>query len=139
MVLEENSVDYVDGDITCRGLLVRKPSPGSQPGVVLFPDARGLGDTAKSYARRLADCGFVVLIADLYGQGMFTADIPRAHELMTVLRSDVERWRRRGRAALEALAGQPAVDATRLAASATASAARRRLSSGAAARSWRRS
>jgi dienelactone hydrolase len=115
MLLEESAIRYVDGDITCRGLLVHDPSPGSQPGIVLFPDARGLGDTAKGYARRLADCGFVVLIADLYGQG-FTADIPRAHELMTALRSDVERWRRRGRAALEALAGQPSVDATRLAA-----------------------
>lgn len=116
MSLEESSVDYADGDVACRGLLVRDPAPGSQPGVVLFPDARGLGDTAKGCARRLAGCGFVVFIADLYGQGMFTADIPRAHELMTVLRSDTDRWRERGRAALEALARQPAVDATRLAA-----------------------
>jgi dienelactone hydrolase len=116
MLLEESSIDYADGDVTCRGLLVHQPLPSSQPGVVLFPDARGLGDTAKRCARRIADCGFVVLIADLYGQGTFTADIPQAHELMMVLRSDVERWRQRGRAALKALAGQPAVDATRLAA-----------------------
>jgi dienelactone hydrolase len=116
MLLEESSIDYADGDITCRGVLVHQLLSGSQPGVILFPDARGLGDTAKRCARRIAECGYVVLIADLYGQGTFTADIPQAHELMTLLRSDVERWRQRGRAALKALAGQPAVDATRLAA-----------------------
>lgn len=47
---------------------------------------------------------------------MFTADISRAHEWMEVLRSDVERWRQRGRVALEALARQPAVHGARLAA-----------------------
>src|SRR5689334_6487967 len=103
MFLEETSIDYADGDVTCRGMLVRQSLSGSQRGIVLFPDARGLGDAAKSCARRIADCGFVVLVADLYGQGTFTADIPQAHELMTVLRSDIERWRQRGRAALEAL------------------------------------
>jgi dienelactone hydrolase len=117
MSFEERTVVYDDGGLVCHGLMVRdKSRPQPRPGILLFPDARGIGDTAKGCARRLADCGFVVLIADLYGQGMFTADIPRAHELMTALRSDVELWRQRGRAALEALAGQPAVDATRLAA-----------------------
>jgi dienelactone hydrolase len=116
MLLDERSIDYADGDVACRGLLVCQSLPGSRPGVVLFPDARGLGDTAKGCARRIADCGYAVFVADLYGQGTFAADIPRAHELMTVLRSDVERWRQRGRAALAVLAGQSAVDATRLAA-----------------------
>jgi dienelactone hydrolase len=116
MLLDESSIDYADGDTTCRGLLVHEQSLGSKPGVVLFPDARGLGDTAKDYGRRVAECGYVVLVADLYGQGMFTADIPRAHELMTGLRSDVQRWRQRSRAALKTLARQPTVDATRLAA-----------------------
>jgi dienelactone hydrolase len=117
MSFDEHTVVYDDGGLVCRGLMVRDKSwVLPRPGILIFPDARGLGDTAKGFARRLADCGFVVLIADLYGQGMFSADVPRAHELMTALRSDVERWRRRGRAALDALAAQPAVDATRLAA-----------------------
>jgi dienelactone hydrolase len=116
MLVEESAIDYADGDVACRGVLVHHPSPGRRPGVVLFPDARGLGDTAKGCGSRLADLGFVVFVADLYGQGTFTADIPRAHALMTVLRSDLERWRQRARSALRVLAGQPAVDATRLAA-----------------------
>jgi len=116
MILEESSIHYADGDLTCRGLLVHQPLTGSRPGVVLFPYARGVSDTARRCARRIADCGYVVLVAYLYGQGMFTPDISRAHELMTLLRADVEGWRQRGHAALKALAGQTAVDATRLAA-----------------------
>ncbi|HEY2875817.1 MAG TPA: dienelactone hydrolase family protein [Reyranella sp.] len=58
-----------------------------------------MGDSAKAYARRLAGHGYVVFIADLYGQGLFAADLPQARELMTALFSDVGRWRERGQAA----------------------------------------
>jgi dienelactone hydrolase len=117
MSVEERSVVYDDGGLACRGLVVRDTARTlPRPGIVMFPDARGLGDTARAYARRLADRGLVVFVADLYGEGLYAADIPRARELMTALRSDVDRWRERGRAALEALAGQPAVEPTKLAA-----------------------
>ena len=116
MLVEEYPIEYADGDIACRGLIVHRASPGCQPGVILFPDARGLGDTAKGCARRVADLGFVVFIADLYGKGTFTDDIPHAHEMMTLLRSDVDHWRQRARSALQTLAAQPTVDTTRLAA-----------------------
>jgi dienelactone hydrolase len=69
-------VDYEDGGLACRGLVVRDTTQASpQPGVVMFPDARGIGDTAKAYARRLAGHGYVVFIVDLYGQGLFAADL----------------------------------------------------------------
>jgi dienelactone hydrolase len=117
MTLQESFVDYTDGGLACRGLVIRDPAhTAPRPGVVLFPDARGIGDTARSYARRLTDHGYVVFIADLYGDGLFAADITRAHELMTALRSDVERWRERARAALDAAARLRTVDPTRLAA-----------------------
>lgn len=117
MTLEESAVDYEDGGLACRGLVIRDAAQASlRPGVVLFPDARGIGDTARSYARRLTERGHVVFIADLYGQGLFTADVPRARELMTALRLDVERWRRRARAALEAAARLRAVEPTKMAA-----------------------
>jgi dienelactone hydrolase len=117
MTFQESTIDYDDGGLACRGLVISdKTRTYPRPGVVMFPDARGIGGTARSYARRLADCGVVVLIADLYGRGLFTADIPRARELMTALRSDVDRWRDRGRAALEAAAHLPAVEPAKLAA-----------------------
>jgi dienelactone hydrolase len=96
MTLQENLVDYDDGGLACRGLIIRDATQAApQPGVVMFPDARGIGETAKAYARRLAGHGYVVFIADLYGRGLFAADLPRARELMTALRSDVGRWRER--------------------------------------------
>lgn len=117
MTLQESDVDYEDGGLACRGLVIRDATQAEpRPGVVLFPDARGIGDTAKSYAYRLAERGYVVLIADLYGRGLFAADLPRARELMTALRSDVERWRERARAALEAAAHLRIVEPTKMAA-----------------------
>ena len=117
MTFKESSVEYEDGGLACRGLVISDAAQDSpRPGVVLFPDARGIGDTARTYARRLAQYGYVVFIADLYGQGLFASDIPRAHELMTALRSDVERWRQRSNAALEAASHLRAVTPPRLAA-----------------------
>jgi dienelactone hydrolase len=117
MTLQERTVDYEDGGLACRGLAIRDATQTAPcPVVVMFPDARGIGDTAKAYARRLAERGYLVFIADLYGKGLFTADIPRAHELMTALRTDVDRWRQRGRAALEAAANLRAVEPTQMAA-----------------------
>lgn len=117
MTFQESAVDYEDGGLACRGLVVRDAAQVSPlPGLVLFPDARGIGDTARSYARRLAECGYVVFIADLYGRGLFTADLPRARDLMAALRLDVEHWRERARAALEAAGHLRAVDPSRMAA-----------------------
>ena len=117
MTLQENDVDYEDGGLACRGLVIRDATQAEpRPGVMLFPDARGIGDTARSYARRVAERGYVVFIADLYGRGLFAADLPRARELMTALRSDVERWRERARAAFEAAAHLRVVEATKMAA-----------------------
>jgi dienelactone hydrolase len=113
----DNSLNYSDGLLTCRGWLAGGEADSQpRPGVVLFPDARGMGQAAKDCARRLAAEGYVVLVADLYGQGTFAAEMAQAQSLMNELRSDVDRWRRRARAALDALATLAAVDRKRLAA-----------------------
>lgn len=117
MILQEMVVEYDDGGLLCRGVAMRQRGvTGRLPGIVLFPDARGLGDTAKAHARRLAGHGFVVLVADLYGRATYAAELPRAVELMNALRTDVLRWRSRAAAAREAIARLPAVDPGRLAA-----------------------
>lgn len=104
-------LDYADGSISCRGVLFHEDERAAKrPGVILFPDARGLGETARACAARLAGHGFTVLIADLYGNGAFTAEVSEAQALMGALRSDVDAWHRRARAALDALAAVPSVD-----------------------------
>jgi len=115
--MHSRELNYQDGTLALSGLLVRDDQVGGvRPGIVLFPDARGLGEHAIDVARRLAMQGFVVLVADLYGNGTRARDMAHAMELMTQLRSDVTRWRGRAQAALEALSCEESVDRTRLAA-----------------------
>ena len=108
--------EYRDGAVTLKGYLADDGRPGARPGVVLFPEATGVGDHVIERARRLAALGYVVLAADPYGDGRQAQDLPQAIELMNAVRSDVGRWRARAQAALDALCAQPGVDRTKVAA-----------------------
>ena len=115
--MKRTTLDYRDGAVDLCGVLLRDEArTGRRPGIVLFPDARGIGDHAVECAGRLAALGFVVLVADLYGGATTARDIPQARELMGGLRSDVVRWRARAEAARHALAQQDDVDTARMAA-----------------------
>jgi len=111
------TLDYSDGAAALKGLLFSDASQaGQRAGLVLFPDARGIGDHAIACAERLAELGFVVLVADLYGEGRKAVDVAQAREWMTELRSDIVRWRARAEAAREALARQQKVRSSEMAA-----------------------
>lgn len=115
--MNKTILEYRDGATALRGVLLTPgTASGRRPGIVLFPDARGIGTHAIACAERLATLGFVVLVADLYGEGRTAPDVPQAIELMNALRADTARWRGRAEAALNAVAQQDTVDATRLAA-----------------------
>jgi dienelactone hydrolase len=115
--MQIRALDYQDGAAGLSGLLIHDDKPVcKRPGIVLFPDARGIGEHATNCARRLAMQGFVTLVADLYGNGTQARDTAHAWELMGELRSDVTRWRGRAQAALGALSGEAMVDPAKLAA-----------------------
>ena len=114
--MANKTLEYRDGAVTLKGYLADDARPGARPGVVLFPEAFGIGDHVIERARRLAALGYVALAADPYGDGVQAQDLPRAIELMTAVRSDVSRWRARAQAALDALCAQPGVDRAKLAA-----------------------
>ncbi|MBR1166192.1 dienelactone hydrolase family protein [Bradyrhizobium sp. DASA03005] len=108
---------YRDNTAELQGILVTDDATsGRRPGVVLFPDARGIGTHAIACAERLAGLGFAVLVADLYGGGRTAPDVAEAIKLMNELRADEERWRGRAQAAHLALSGHEAVDVMTLAA-----------------------
>jgi dienelactone hydrolase len=87
--MQTRTLDYQDGTMSLSGLLVHDDKPVTKrPGIVLFPDARGIGEHATDCARRLAMLGFVTLVADLYGNGAHAQDMAQAWELMGNLRSD---------------------------------------------------
>jgi len=114
--MANKTLDYRDGAVTLKGYLAGDGRAGARPGVVLFPEAFGVGEHVFERARRLAALGYVALAADPYGDGAQARDLPHAIELMTAVRSDVGRWRARAQAALDALSAQPGVDRAKLAA-----------------------
>jgi dienelactone hydrolase len=89
---------------------------GPRPGVLVFPEAFGLGQHAKSRAERLAGLGYVALACDLHGEGCVLSDLKETMALIEPLRADPFRTRARASAALDALRGRAEVDASRIAA-----------------------
>jgi dienelactone hydrolase len=110
------TLDYRDGAVNLKGYLASPDGSGARPGIVLFPEAFGIGEHVIERARRLAALGYVALAADPYGDGATASDLPKALELMNGVRGDVTRWRNRAKAALDALTAQTGVDRGKLAA-----------------------
>jgi dienelactone hydrolase len=97
-------------------LYVDASRAGPRPGVLVFPEAFGLGDHARSRAERLAALGYVALACDLHGQGKEFDALDAVMGLINPLRDDPSRTRARARGGLDALLARPEVDATRVAA-----------------------
>jgi dienelactone hydrolase len=87
-----------------------------RPGILVFPEAFGLGDHAKSRAERLAGLGYVALACDLHGDGRIVHDLNEALELVGPLRAEPPRARARAARAHAALQGRREVDPTKIAA-----------------------
>lgn len=115
--MKSETIEYKDGDVTLKGFVVFDDSKaGKRPGILVNPEAFGLGPQAKSRAERLAQLGYVALAADPYGNGAIAKDLNEAMKLATPLFSDPAKLRTRGNIALKTLAAHPQVDPNRLAA-----------------------
>ncbi len=114
--MKTETIEYKDGDVTLRGYLAYdETKTGKRPGILVMPEALGLGTHAKSRAERLAQLGYVALAGDPYGGGKEYATVAEAIKSATELMSDPVKTRRRGRAALDKLASLPQVDPNKLA------------------------
>ncbi|MGE0821310.1 MAG: dienelactone hydrolase family protein [Candidatus Binatia bacterium] len=115
--MKTETIEYRDGDVTLKGYLAYDDQTSQKrPGILVMPEAFGLGANAKSRAERLAALGFVALAGDPYGDGFETSDLQEAIKIATPLMSDPAKCRARGRAGLNKLASLPQVDSSRLAA-----------------------
>jgi len=76
----------------------------------------GLNEYAKYRADLLAKSGYVALAADMYGQGQMTTHADEAMAWMEQITANIDTWKDRALAGLEALRSQPQVDPDRLAA-----------------------
>jgi len=98
-------------------VLVTSAADAGQPCVIIFPAVMGVTDLELGFARRLADKGRAVLVADLFGR-RFTPGIDRdaAFTAMGKLREDRGALRRRLVAVLDSAREQAEVDGSKVAA-----------------------
>ena len=97
-------------------LYISDEGSGPRPGVLVFPEAFGLGEHAKSRAERLAEMGYAALACDLHGEGRIYNDLKEVMALIEPLRADPLRTRARAVPALNALKVRGEVDSSKVAA-----------------------
>ncbi|MEH2528803.1 MULTISPECIES: dienelactone hydrolase family protein [unclassified Bradyrhizobium] len=115
--MQVRDVDYRCGETSLRGYLaLDENADGPRPGVAIFHEGLGLGEFAMERARRLAGLGYVAFAADMFGDRRQATSVQEVATLVAGLRTQPDKLRARGRAALETLAALPQVDAGRLAA-----------------------
>ncbi|MBD0705305.1 MULTISPECIES: dienelactone hydrolase family protein [unclassified Pseudomonas] len=113
-----SSLEYQIDGRTYEGRLAFDVSQqGSRPGLLMAPNWMGVGAGAEEIARSVAANGYVVLIADLYGQDVRPTNADEAGAAMMPLKNDRALLRKRMQAAFEQLQSQSEaqVDASRLA------------------------
>jgi dienelactone hydrolase len=90
---------------------------GRRPGVLVFPEAFGLGEHAMERAERITrELGYVALACDLHGERQVFSELEKVMPLLQPLRTEAAKVRARTLKALEALTARPEVDAARVAA-----------------------
>lgn len=113
------SVVYqIDGQSYESRLAFDAAHEGPLPGLVMAPNWMGVSAGAEDIAKRVASKGYVVLLADLYGQTVRPTNAEQAGAAMMPLKTDVALLRKRMQAALAQLQAQTeaAVDTSKLAA-----------------------
>lgn len=117
MTLQRQSLTYeADGLSMVSHFYFDDERPGPRPGILVFPEAFGLGEHAKSCAERLARLGYAALACDLHGEGKVYADLAEVMGLLGPLRQDPARIRARAQGGLDALVARPEVDGSKVAA-----------------------
>jgi dienelactone hydrolase len=89
---------------------------GKRPGILVFPEAFGLGEHAKTSAERLAGLGYIALACDLHGGGQVIEDMEKITGILGPLRENPARIRARAQGGLKALLARPEVDPAHVAA-----------------------
>lgn len=116
MFVKSATLIYEADGCAMRSQFFHDAAVGKRPGILVFPEAFGLGEHALGRARRLAGLGFAVLACDLHGEATEHHDMSTVMQLLGALQSDNRRIRARAKGGLDALLARPEVDASRIAA-----------------------
>jgi dienelactone hydrolase len=106
------AVEYTTGGATCEGLhVVESTQTGKLPSVLIIHQWTGVSENEKMRAKMLAELGYNVFVADIYGKGI-RPQPPEAGKYNT----DRKLYRERLLAGLEQLRKTPQADPTQIAA-----------------------
>ena len=114
--MRTSDIEYHVAGTRYVGMLALDESSGSKrPGVLVAHEGPGLTELAKSFARRLAEDGYVAFAMDYHGEGR-PPERDVAMQRITAHLADPSAIRAIAAAALKVLTDQPQTDVTRLAA-----------------------
>jgi dienelactone hydrolase len=117
MILNEQLVEYRDGETLCEGFFCCDESrTGPLPAVLISHPWMGRDEFVERKARRLAWHGYAAFALDMYGKGKRARNAQEAQALMMPLMSDRALLAKRITAALTAVRGLSQVDGRRVAA-----------------------
>jgi len=113
--LSTTPLRYSADDLTFCGQLACPDVQGKVPGILIFPEAPGVGAHVIRRAAALAKMNYVALAADPHGEGKVFDDPKAMLDSINLLKSQPERLYWRLQAALQALTQVPQVDPERIA------------------------
>jgi dienelactone hydrolase len=109
-------IEYKQADAVLEGVLVYDDElAAAVPGIVMVHDWMGISEFTVERAKRVAQLGYVVLAADIYGQGVRPQSTEEASQQATKYKTDVGLMRARVLSAVDVLKNNPKVDSQRLA------------------------
>ncbi|HRH96208.1 MAG TPA: dienelactone hydrolase family protein [Prosthecobacter sp.] len=114
--IKETIVEYQSGNVTCEGLhVVDTARAGRLPAVLIIHQWTGLSDNEKMRAHMLAQLGYNVFSADVYGKGV-RPQPPAAGQEAMKYKSNRKLYRERMLSALEVLNKDEHTDPAKIAA-----------------------
>ncbi len=115
--VQTKPVEYKQGDTVLEGYLAWDDAvQGQRPAVLVVHEWTGLGDYAKSRARKLAEMGYLAFAVDIYGKGIRPKTPREAAAQAGIYKKDRQLMRARMRAGLDVLRSDPKCDPKRVAA-----------------------
>lgn len=112
--IKESAVEYKAGDVACEGWHAYDTSKeGKRPAVLIIHQWTGLSENEKMRARMLAELGYNVFAADIYGKGV-RPQPPAAGQEAGKYKGDRALYRSRLTAALEVLRKDERTDSSKI-------------------------
>jgi dienelactone hydrolase len=113
--VKTKTVEYKKGKDTFEGVLVYPDNvKGKVPGVLMIHNWMGVSDETKKQATRMAELGYAVFAADIYGKGVRPKSPEEAGKLSGTYKNDRNLFRERLQLGLETLRGQKEVDGSKV-------------------------